>query len=103
MQLKPKETSYIMGQTTLVEQIQNNLYASKLCDTNTQALLYAVLTQYQIQYNQARKQGEQVDEYSITIYEKDLEGFIKELSTAKTIKPKKLLEKKIKSVFTLSN
>ena len=23
MQLKPKETSYIMGQTTLVEQIQN--------------------------------------------------------------------------------
>ena len=50
MQLKPKETSYIMGQTTLVEQIQNNLYASKLCDTNTQALLYAVLTQYQIQY-----------------------------------------------------
>ena len=103
MDIKPGETNYILGQTVLMEQIQNNLYASKLCDANTQALLYAILSQYQIQYNEAHKQGQQVDEYSITIYEKDLEGFLKEISTAKTIRPKKLLEKKIQSVFALSN
>ena len=77
MDIKPGETNYILGQTVLMEQIQNNLYASKLCDANTQALLYAILSQYQIQYNEAHKQGQQVDEYSITIYEKDLEGFLK--------------------------
>ena len=103
MDIKPGETNYIMAQTALMEQIQNNLYASRLCNANTQALLYAILSQYQIQYNEAHKQDKQVDEYSITIYEKDLEGFIQELSTAKTIKPKKLLEKKINAVFTLSN
>ena len=103
MDIKPGETNYILGQTVLMEQIQNNLYASKLCDANTQALLYAILSQYQIQYNEAHKQGQQVDEYSITIYEKDLEGFLKEISTAKTIRPQKLLEKKIQSVFALSN
>lgn len=103
MDLKPMETSYIIGQTVLFEEIQNNLYASKLCDADTQALLYSILVQYQIQYNEARKQGQQVDEYNITIYEKDLEGFLKEISAAKTIRPQKLLEKKIKSVFTLSN
>lgn len=103
MNLKPMETSYVMGQTVLFEEIQNNLYASKLCDADTQALLYSILVQYQIQYNKARKEGQQVDEYSITIYEKDLEGFLKEISAAKTIRPQKLLEKKIKSVFALSN
>ena len=103
MDLKPGETNYVLAQTVLMEQIQNNLYASKLCDANTQALLYAILSQYQIQYNEAHKQGQQVNEYTITIYEKDLEGFLKEISTAKTIRPQKLLEKKIQSVFALSN
>lgn len=103
MALKPTETNYILAQSIMMEEIQNNIYASRLCDANTEALLYAVLEKYQIQYNEARKQGQTVDEYSITIYEKDLEDFIKELSTTPNIRPKKLLEKKIKAVFTLSN
>lgn len=103
MAIKPSETNYIMAQSVMMEEIQNNIYASRLCDANTEALLYAVLEKYQIQYNEARKQGQDVDEYSITIYEKDLEDFIKELSTTPNIRPKKLLEKKIKAVFTLSS
>lgn len=97
MVIKPSETNYIMAQSVMMEEIQNNIYASRLCDANTEALLYAVLEKYQIQYNEARKQGQNVDEYSITIYEKDLEDFIKEISTTPNIRPKKLLEKKIKS------
>ena len=103
MAIKPSETNYIMAQSVMMEEIQNNIYASRLCDANTEALLYAVLEKYQIQYNEARKQGQDVDEYSITIYEKDLEDFIKEISTSPNIRPKKLLEKKVKAVFTLSS
>lgn len=103
MAIKPSETNYILAQSVMMEEIQNNIYASRLCDANTEALLYAVLEKYQIQYNEARKQGQDVDEYTITIYEKDLEDFIKEISTTPNIRPKKLLEKKIKAVFTLSS
>lgn len=103
MAIKPSETNYILAQSVMMEEIQNNIYASRLCDANTEALLYAVLEKYQIQYNEARKNGQEVEEYSITIYEKDLEDFITELSTTPNIRPKKLLEKKVKAVFTLSN
>lgn len=103
MAIKPGETNYIMAQSVMMEEIQNNIYASRLCDANTEALLYAVLEKYQIQYNEARKNDQEVEEYSITIYEKDLEDFITELSTTPNIRPKKLLEKKIKAVFTLSS
>lgn len=103
MEIKPSETSYVMAQTELFELIQNELYASQLCNKDTRALLNAILAQYQIQYNEARKQGKEVQQYTVTIYEKDLQGFLQEISAAKTIRPQKILEKKIATVFTLSN
>lgn len=102
MKLKPAETEYVMA-NELLEPLQNQLYGYQLCNADSRALLNAILLQYQRQYNEARKEGKEVDRYELTVFEKDLEGFIKELSTAKTIKPKRLLEKKIQAVFALSS
>lgn len=102
MKLKPAETEYVIA-NELLEPLQNQLYGYQLCNADTRALLNAILLEYQRQYNEARKEGKEVNRYELTVFEKDLEGFIKELSTAKTIKPKRLLEKKIQAVFALSN
>lgn len=98
--LMPSKTAYIRT-NDVFDEMCKGLYNNKDCTDSAVKVLFAVLNQCQIMYNQAKANGETLEKYQIIIPDNSLGDYLQELSSSKKMRPQRLLDKKIDAVFGL--